>query len=102
MPCVFSKNGVNPKEEYAKLTTQPSTSVKTKKPFERTFIPPTRDAQGNVISREGTVENSISNWMKENPVNPLTDSIQTLADRYNKEKFSTETIEEFLKRLSCK
>ena len=28
MPWVFSKNGVNPKEEYAKLTTQPATSVK--------------------------------------------------------------------------
>lgn len=90
------------KYDWSASPTQPSTSVEPKKPFERTFVPPTRDAEGNVISREGTVENSISNWMKQNPVNPLTDSIQTLADRYNKEKLSTETIEEFLKRLSCK
>jgi hypothetical protein len=89
--------------EKLKATTEPVEQKKIpKKPFERTFVPPTRDAEGNVISREGTVENSISNWMKQNPVNPLTDSIQTLADRYNKEKLSTETIEEFLKRLSCK
>ena len=99
--------------------TQPSTSVKPKKPFERTFVPPTRNAEGNVISKvtledinalketeftsyaESSLEDSILNWIeKELPWSISTPASQ-IAEMYKKEKLSSETLEEFLKRLSC-
>jgi len=106
--------GIDSKYAVSFEFTQPSTIVKTKKPFERTFIPPTRDAQGNVISKdkeqpmappevmaEQELKEKINEWIeKELPWSISTPASQ-IAEMYKKEKLSSETLEEFLKRLSC-
>jgi alanyl-tRNA synthetase len=79
MPWVFSKNGVNPKEEYAKLTTQSSTSVKTAR----------------------TIEDKINKWIDEELPWKVETSRSEIAEKYNNEKLSGESLEEFLNRLSC-
>jgi alkylated DNA repair dioxygenase AlkB len=110
------------KEEYDKWISNnkilressPTETKMPKKPFERTFVPPTRDAQGNVISKdkqqpmappevvaEQELKEKINKWIEEElPWTVSTPAFQ-LAEMYRKEKLSSETIEEFLKRLSC-
>jgi len=88
-------NVVN-QEKFVATTTEEKKIPK--KPFERTFVPPTRDAQGNVIN---DMEEKIKNWIeKELPWSIFTPASE-IAEMYKKEKESTETIEEFLNRLSC-
>ena len=71
-----------------------------KKPFERTFVAPTRDAQGNVISKM-TTEDKINKWIQEELPWTVSTPASELAAMYEKEKESGETIEEFLNGLSC-
>lgn len=93
--------------ETSTPTEPPVIPVMPKKPFERTFVPPTRDAQGNVIPKDSSTETSSTD--NESKINKFRELLPWTLDMtngeieemYNKEKESGELIEEFLQRMSC-
>ena len=73
-----------------------TTSVMPKKPFEVKSKPPSRDAQGNLISR-----NEVISKFREEFVGDFPISDDEILRRYQEEYLSGETLKEFLERISC-
>lgn len=81
-----------------KQRTEVVDTIVPKKPFERTFIPPTRDAQGNVVARNEVIDKFRGELFK--PAwTSMTDA--EILEKYEKEHISGETLKEFLDRISC-
>jgi hypothetical protein len=73
-----------------------TTSVMPKKPFEKIITPPTRNASGDVMTKDQVIDK----FREELPWK-LESTNEAIVTQYEKEKLPTETLKEFLNRLSC-
>jgi hypothetical protein len=71
-------------------------SITPKKPFEKIITPPTRNASGDVMTKDQVIDK----FREELPWK-LESTNEAIVTQYEKEKLPTETLKEFLNRLSC-